>query len=235
MRWFKMYGKEFRSAVMLIVAAVFVAFCVSASSGIAKKDTTKRQTVIIDAGHGGFDGGATAPDGTTEKDINLAVSLKLKKILTLYGYDVITLRDTDTALNTEGDTTRSKKRSDIMNRYAVMEANPDSIYLCIHQNNFSASYCHGAQMFYCKSTDGSKELAECIQTSLKAVQPDNDRVIKPCTDDVYLIYNAKTTALLVECGFLSNRDDLLNLKNEEYQMKLAFAISSGLNNYMNGS
>ncbi|MBQ2001361.1 MAG: N-acetylmuramoyl-L-alanine amidase [Clostridia bacterium] len=230
-----MYGKELRSAVMLIAAAVFVAFCVSASSGIAKKDTTKRQTVIIDAGHGGFDGGATAPDGTTEKDINLAVSLKLKKILTLYGYDVITLRDTDTALNTEGDTTRSKKRSDIMNRYAVMEANPDSIYLCIHQNNFSASYCHGAQMFYCKSTDGSKELAECIQTSLKAVQPDNDRVIKPCTDDVYLIYNAKTTALLVECGFLSNRDDLLNLKNEEYQMKLAFAISSGLNNYMNGS
>ena len=230
-----MYGKELRSAVLLIVAAVFVAFCVSASSGIAKKDTTKRQTVIIDAGHGGFDGGATAPDGTTEKDINLAVSLKLEKILTLYGYDVITLRDTDTALNTEGDTTRSKKRSDIMNRYAVMEANPDSIYLCIHQNNFSASYCHGAQMFYCKSTDGSKELAECIQTSLKAVQPDNDRVIKPCTDDVYLIYNAKTTALLVECGFLSNRDDLLNLKNEEYQMKLAFAISSGLNNYMNGS
>ena len=230
-----MYGKELRSAVLLIVAAVFVAFCVSASSGIAKKDTTKRQTVIIDAGHGGFDGGATAPDGTTEKDINLAVSLKLKKILTLYGYDVIMLRDTDTALNTEGDTTRSKKRSDIMNRYAVMEANPDSIYLCIHQNNFSASYCHGAQMFYCKSTDGSKELAECIQTSLKAVQPDNDRVIKPCTDDVYLIYNAKTTALLVECGFLSNRDDLLNLKNEEYQMKLAFAISSGLNNYMNGS
>ena len=230
-----MYGKELRSAVLLIVAAVFVAFCVSASSGIVKKDTTKRQTVIIDAGHGGFDGGATAPDGTTEKDINLAVSLKLKKILTLYGYDVIMLRDTDTALNTEGDTTRSKKRSDIMNRYAVMEANPDSIYLCIHQNNFSASYCHGAQMFYCKSTDGSKELAECIQTSLKAVQPDNDRVIKPCTDDVYLIYNAKTTALLVECGFLSNRDDLLNLKNEEYQMKLAFAISSGLNNYMNGS
>ena len=230
-----MYGKELRSAVMLIAAAVFVAFCVSASSGIAKKDTTKRQTVIIDAGHGGFDGGATAPDGTTEKDINLAISLKLEKILTLYGYDVIMLRDTDTALNTEGDTTRSKKRSDIMNRYAVMEANPDSIYLCIHQNNFSASYCHGAQMFYCKSTDGSKELAECIQTSLKAVQPDNDRVIKPCTDDVYLIYNAKTTALLVECGFLSNRDDLLNLKNEEYQMKLAFAISSGLNNYMNGS
>lgn len=230
-----MYGKELRSAVMLIAAAVFVAFCVSASSGIAKKDTTKRQTVIIDAGHGGFDGGATAPDGTSEKDINLAVSLKLKKILTLYGYDVIMLRDTDTALNTEGDTTRSKKRSDIINRYAVMEANPDSIYLCIHQNNFSASYCHGAQMFYCKSTDGSKELAECIQTSLKAVQPDNDRVIKPCTDDVYLIYNAKTTALLVECGFLSNRDDLLNLKNEEYQMKLAFAISSGLNNYMNGS
>ena len=230
-----MYGKELRSAVMLIAAAVFVAFCVSASSGIAKKDTTKRQTVIIDAGHGGFDGGATAPDGTTEKDINLAVSLKLKKILTLYGYDVIMLRDTDTALNTEGDTTRSKKRSDIINRYAVMEANPDSIYLCIHQNNFSASYCHGAQMFYCKSTDGSKELAEYIQASLKAVQPDNDRVIKPCTDDVYLIYNAKTTALLVECGFLSNRDDLLNLKNEEYQMKLAFAISSGLNNYINGS
>ncbi len=230
-----MYGKELRSAVMLIAAAVFVAFCVSASGGIAKKNSDRRQTVIIDAGHGGFDGGATAADGTTEKDINLAVSLKLEQILTLYGYDVIMLRDTDTALNTEGDTTRSKKRSDIMNRYSAMENNPDSIYLCIHQNNFSASYCHGAQMFYCKTTDGSKELAECIQTSLRGLQPDNDRVIKPCTDDVYLIYHAPTTAVLVECGFLSNSDDLVNLKNEEYQMKLAFAISSGLNNYINGS
>ncbi|MBQ5717037.1 MAG: N-acetylmuramoyl-L-alanine amidase, partial [Clostridia bacterium] len=61
------------------------------------------------------------------------------------------------------------------------------------------------------------------------------RVLSPCTDDVFLIYNAKVTAVLIECGFLSNRDDLVNLKNEEYQMKLAFAISSGLNNYINGS
>ena len=90
-------------------------------------------------------------------------------------------------------------------------------------------------MFYCKSTDGSKELAESIQSSICALQTDNKRVIKPCTDDVFLIYNANVTAVLIECGFLSNRDDLVNLKNEEYQMKLAFAISSGLNNYINGS
>ncbi len=230
-----MNGKELRNALMLIVAAVFVAFCVSASGNIGRKNDTPRKTVIIDAGHGGFDGGATASDGTTEKDINLAVSLKLEQLLTLYGYDVIMLRDTDTALNTEGDTTRQKKRSDIMYRYSVMEQHPDSIYLCIHQNNFSASYCHGAQMFYCKATDGSKELAESMQASLRSLQPDNDRVIKPCTDDVYLIYNATTTAVLVECGFLSNSDDLVNLKSEEYQMKLAFAISSGLNNYILGS
>lgn len=228
--------KQLRNTALLIVAAVFAAFCLSAAGNIEKKShPNDRKTVIIDAGHGGFDGGATASDGTAEKDINLSVSLKLEQLLTFYGYDVIMLRDTDTALNTDGGTTRQKKRSDIMYRYSVMKEHPDSIYLCIHQNNFSASYCHGAQMFYCASTDGSKELAEAMQTSFKALQPDNDRVIKPCTDDVYLIYHATTTSVLVECGFLSNSDDLVNLKNEEYQMKLAFAISSGLNNYINGS
>ncbi len=227
--------KQFRNAVMLVVAVVFTAFCLSAAGDIGKKaNLSQRKTVIIDAGHGGFDGGASASDGTVEKDINLAVSLKLEQILTFYGYDVIMLRDIDTSLGDGGTTTRQKKRADIMYRYSVMKEHPDSIYLSIHQNNFSASYCHGAQMFYSAATDGSKELAQSIQSSLKLLQSDNTRVIKPCTDEVYLIYNATTTAVLVECGFLSNRDDLVNLKDEEYQMKLAFAISSGLNNYING-
>lgn len=228
--------KQLRNAVLLIVAAVFLAFCLSATGDIGKRaNTSKRQTVIIDAGHGGFDGGAVASDGTVEKDINLSVSLKLEQILNLYGYDVIMIRDTDTALNTDGANTRQKKRSDIMYRYSVMQENPGSIYLSVHQNNFSASYCNGAQMFYSDSTEGSKELANQIQESIRQIQPNNDRVIKPCTDDVYLIYHATTTAVLVECGFLSNQDDLQNLKNDEYQMKLAFAISSGLNNYICGS
>lgn len=227
---------QIRLTALLIAAAVFLAFCLSATVDLGSKaDTTARRTVIIDAGHGGFDGGAVAADGTAEKDINLAVSLKLQQFLTFYGYNVVMLRDCDTALNTDGSTTRQKKRSDIMYRYSVMQENPDSIYLCIHQNNFSASYCHGAQMFYCRSTDGSKELAQSIQTSLHRLQTDNERVIKPCTDDVYLIYNATTTAVLVECGFLSNYDDLQNLKNDEYQMKLAFAVSSGLNEYITGA
>lgn len=225
-----------RNTVAVILAAVFTAFCLSAAQNISQKaDKSTRKTIIIDAGHGGFDGGAVADDGTAEKDINLAVSLKLRDFLTFYGYDVIMLRDTDCSLGDGGQTTRQKKKADIMYRYSVMQSHPDSIYLSVHQNNFSASYCHGAQMFYCKSTDGSKELAESIQSSICALQTDNKRVIKPCTDDVFLIYNAKVTAVLIECGFLSNRDDLVNLKNEEYQMKLAFAISSGLNNYINGS
>ena len=192
--------------------------------------------ILIDAGHGGFDGGAVAPDGTAEKDINLAISLRLDALLRAMGYQTEMVRSTDTSVDTDGSTLRERKRSDIFNRYALMEKNRDCIYLCVHQNFYSGASSHGAQVFYTSQNAQSKGLAESIQARIvESVQADNHRKIKPCTKDVYLIYHAPCTAVLIECGFLSNPTDLKNLKDSDYQGKIAFAIVDGLTKYLYGS
>lgn len=222
---------------VLIILSVMVS-ALSATNDINKKTMTAYEvcypTIIVDAGHGGFDGGAVASDGTEEKDINLAISMDVGKILSSLGFDVVYIRTTDTAVNTGGESTiRQKKRSDLMNRFATMKKYEGSIYLCIHQNKFSASSCNGAQIFYSPNDEGSKILAELIRLSVKQnLQPTNERQIKSCTKDVYIIHNATNTAVLIECGFLSNYNDLKNLKTEEYQQKMAFCIAGALVNYV---
>ena len=191
--------------------------------------------IIIDAGHGGFDGGAVASDGTSEKDINLAISLRLNSILNALGYRTLMVRTTDKAVDTKGDKIKSRKRSDIMYRYSLMKKNPDSVYLCIHQNFFTGSGSHGAQIFYSPNDDGSKILAQSVQDMISTqVQKDNKRQIKRCTDHVYLIHNAVVPAVLIECGFISNPNDLRNLKSEDYQGKISFAIACGLIRWLGG-
>ena len=233
-----MRGKYIKWIAALCVAAIALGGTLGAARRIhlASAAVKPMPIIIIDAGHGGFDGGAVAPDGTAEKDINLAISLKLDTLLRAMGYETEMIRSTDTAVNTEGSTLRERKRSDIHNRYALMEKHRDSIYLCIHQNCYSGASSHGAQIFYTSQNAQSKALAESIQSTIvSSVQTDNHRKIKPCTKDVYLIYHAPCTAVLVECGFLSNPTDLKSLKNDDYQGKIAFAIIDGLTNYLYGS
>lgn len=184
--------------------------------------------------HGGFDGGCIGADGTLEKDINLEMSLKLNAMLSALGFNTVMIRDSDTAVNIDGSSTREKKISDIMHRFSVMQDNPGSVYLCIHQNKYTSASSHGAQIFYSPNDDLSKSLAECIQSCvINSVQKDNTRQVKKCTKDVYLIYHATTYAVLVECGFLSNPTDLSNLKNDDYQRKLCFSIAGGLMDWLN--
>ncbi len=222
-----------------IAATCAVAVTICATAGAASRiysAAIEKPTpvIIIDAGHGGFDGGAVAPDGTNEKDINLAISLKLDALLTAMGYETVMIRTTDTAVDTEGSSIRERKRSDINNRFSIMKEHPDGIYLCIHQNCYGGSSSHGAQIFYTAQNADSQALAESIQTAIvEAVQTDNHRKIKPCTKDVYLIYHAPCRAVLVECGFLSNPTDLKSLKDESFQEKIAFAIIDGMNRAIN--
>ncbi len=232
------------SVIKWIAAACAAAIIISTFFGAARKVyiaasanvATDLPVIVIDAGHGGFDGGAVAPDNTNEKDVNLQISLRLDTFMRALGFQTVLVRSTDTAVNTSGSTIREKKRSDILYRASLMEEYPDCIYLCIHQNCYPSSSSHGAQVFYTSKNEESKTLAECVQQAVVAeVQNDNHRKIKPCTKDVYLIYNAKSTAVLVECGFLSNPSDLQMLKNDAYQGKLAFAITKGVLNYLNGS
>ncbi len=233
-----MRGKYLRWVAAVCAAAVTVCGTVGAARRILLAAATVQPLpiILIDAGHGGFDGGAVASDGTNEKEINLAISLKLEALLRAMGFETVMIRTTDTAVDTEGSTLREKKRSDIHNRYALMEKHRDGIYLCIHQNCYSSASSHGAQIFYTAQNAASKALAESIQSTIVgSVQTDNHRQIKPCTKDVYLIYNAPCTAVLIECGFLSNPTDLKNLKDSDYQSKIAFSIIEGLTKSLYGS
>lgn len=187
-----------------------------------------KKTVILDAGHGGFDGGASAGD-VLEKDINLKIALFLADHLRLLGYDVILTREDDSATNDEGDRIRNKKISDMKNRLALMKSYPDAFFVSIHLNKYSDSQPKGTQVFYSQKTTESKLLAQSIQQTVKELlQSDNHREIKPATRDTYLLYNASIPAVIVECGFLSNPAELALLKTEEYQKKMAFAVYCGI-------
>ena len=201
------------------------------------KLNAKNPTIIIDAGHGGFDGGASTDDGISEKGINLNISLYLKEYLNFFGFNVVMTRETDTSTESEGLTTiRSRKSSDLHNRMSLMEKTDNSIFVSIHQNHFSASKYKGAQVFYSPElSEQSSLLAENIQESIiYYLQKDNTRQIKPCGTSVYLIYNAVKPAVLVECGFLSNPEDAENLQDEIYQRKMALCIALGILNYCEG-
>lgn len=190
--------------------------------------------IVLDAGHGGFDGGAVAADGTLEKDINLAVVRKLDVLLRAMGFETLLIRDEDESVETESGSLATRKRSDIRHRFDVMNENEGCVYLCVHQN-FYTGRGRGAQVFYTAGNAEAQALAGAIQTAVvEDLQPRNKRQIKPCTSDVYLIYHARQTAVLVECGFLSDPNDLRDLKDETYQRKLSFAIAKGLAAYLNG-
>ncbi len=188
--------------------------------------------IIVDAGHGGEDGGAIANDGTLEKDLNLDISLKLNDMLSVLGYKTKIIRNSDTDLHTSGDSIRERKISDIRNRFEIMNQGGNCLYISIHQNKFNDPRVHGAQIFYSPNNDESKILADFIQKSISSqLQPDNKRVIKKSGTDIFLLYNATKPTVMVECGFVSNIEELKNLKNNDYQQKMALSIGVGIINY----
>lgn len=191
---------------------------------------TERQTIIIDAGHGGFDGGAVAADGTVEKDINLKIALTLKDFLKQSGFRVIMTRESDVSTDdVETNKIATRKKSDLKNRLGLMKDNPNAVFVSIHLNKFTTSAANGSQVFYSAEHVESKVLGDCIQKSIvQLLQPENTRVNKQATSSTYLLYNATVPAVLVECGFLSNSAELKRLKDEEYQKKMAFSIFCGI-------
>lgn len=188
------------------------------------------RTVILDAGHGGEDGGAVAPDGTKEKDLNLLMTDDVAAFFDLFGVPYIPVRTTDTSVCDDGlDTIRERKYSDIMNRAALARSVEDSVFVSIHQNMFSEPEYSGTQVFFSKNTPDSEVLAGMIQNSVvSTLQPDNTRNVKPAGSEIYLLHKAKNTSVLVECGFLSNPQELSRLKDKTYQMKIAYRIFKGV-------
>ncbi len=225
----KKYSSILLSVIVILLSLLFCKIQKTSSGNIVLNEMP---VIIIDAGHGGEDGGAVAKDGTVEKDLNLEISLKLNDILSIMGYKTYLIRTIDTAIHTSGDTIRQRKISDIKNRFAIMNKYDNCLYISIHQNKFSDTSVHGAQTFYSPNNNESKVLASFIQKSISSqLQKDNKRLIKKSGTDIYLLYNATKPTIMVECGFMSNDNELKKLKDNVYQNKMALSIAFGIINY----
>lgn len=186
----------------------------------------EQPTLVLDAGHGGEDGGAVSLTGVPESAINLAIVEKLDLLLGLCGQEPVVLRQSDISLHDpDADTLREKKASDLKNRVAAVEETEHAVLLSIHQNMFTNARYHGAQVFFA-ATEGSQELAAHTQEILRqTVDPSNERQAKPIPDTVYLMNHISCPAILVECGFLSNPEEEEKLRSEGYQLQLAAALA----------
>lgn len=224
-------------SIVLIVTAFSVLMCnaynrVSMETAENKVIGDSKFKIIIDAGHGGEDGGAEAPDGTVEKNINLSIAKILHDMLVQGGFQVEMIREEDVSVgDTSLKTVRERKRSDLEKRVELYNSGENNIVLSIHQNNFSQSQYSGTQIFYSGNPE-SQELAEYIRHAvIGLVQPDNERQCKPADDSIFVLRNAEVPAIIIECGFMSNPQELEKLKDYEYQKELAFAIYMGFAEY----
>ena len=202
----------------------------TSDSEITEPVAAQSKTVfVIDAGHGGEDGGASA-NGVLEKDINLAVAQKLRDMLTLSGYEVKMIRDEDISVyDSDAETVREKKVSDMNNRVHMINESTDNVLISIHQNKFEQSKYSGAQMFYSSNNAQSEKLAESIRSSVTSfLQPDNKRELKKDDGSVFILKKAEVPAVIVECGFLSNEEEAKKLSSDKYQGEMAFAIYCGI-------
>ncbi len=183
-----------------------------------------KKVILIDAGHGGWDSGMVADSKTHESDINLQIALKLQSYLEQGGSQVLLTRADENALG-------SSKASDMQRRKTIANSSNPDIFVSIHQNSYQDGGVKGAQVFYFDTSDNSKKLAEAIQTEMKDfLKQKNDRVAS-ANKSYYVLRQTTSPAVIVECGFLTNYNEKRNLKTEEYQDKVAWAIYQGIVKY----
>ncbi len=191
-------------------------------------------SVIVDAGHGGFDGGASSDEGLLEKDVNLAISDCLADLILLCGGTVYQTRTSDAALNTENLSGGAAKTADIKARLALFDTHPESLVLSVHQNHYSESQYSGAQMFYGVHHAESVLFAQTLQHRFYQLQPDNTREIKEAPSSVYLLQQAENPMVLAECGFLSNPTEAALLSTTAHQTAIAVTLLGGVVDFLTG-
>ena len=220
--------------VIAIVSVIYAIAYLSAQHYLTASTSahlTDTITVVIDAGHGGEDGGAVSTSGIRESELNLAVALRLEQILALCGINSFMIRSDDRSVYTEGDTVHARKMSDLKQRVLLVHSQIPCVLVSIHQNHFDEPKYDGAQVFY-SAAEGSKILAQLTQETLReTLDPQNQREIKQA-ETVYLLEKTNCTGILVECGFLSNPNEALLLQQEHYQTKIACAIGSALSQFL---
>lgn len=187
--------------------------------------------IVIDAGHGGIDGGATSCTGVLESHINLEIALRMENLLHLLGYDTVMIRRADESVYTQGSTIAAQKASDLRERVRICNETSGAILISIHQNTFPDSRFHGPQVFYA-GNGSSQALAQAVQARLcQVLDPDSNRKAKKGSG-IYLLEHITCPGILIECGFLTNIKEEEKLRDSTHQKKLCSVILSALSDYL---
>ena len=225
---------SFFLAVLLLFIVVAKAHASTEDYVASAAGENEKKIVIIDAGHGGEDPGAIGASGVYEKNLNMEISIEVGNSLSEQGYAVVYTRTEDKLLYSESENIRGlRKISDLKNRCKIAAEYPEAIFVSIHMNSYGASKYSGLQVYYTEGNNESRTLANKIQSTVKKdLQPENNRQIKS-GNSIYILENAGGTAVLIECGFLSNEKECQKLSQKEYQKELCFSISCGIIEYIN--
>lgn len=232
--------KRRREKGALIIALLLAIGLVTWTGGSRVVQTLARgsmaRTLVIDAGHGGFDGGAVGATGTTEQDINLSIAQRVQSLAGFFGVSTTMTRINEQALDYDPSRpVRDNKVADIKAREQLVQDEKNPVFVSIHLNKFSDPQYHGAQVFYSSNHAGSRALAELLQAALIAgCDPSNNRQARPAEQSIYLMKVLTCPAVIVECGFLSNPAEEALLGDEEYHKKLAACIVAGYLQYDGG-
>lgn len=195
---------------------------------------SREHCIIIDAGHGGVDGGATSCTGALESTYNLEISLRLNDLFHLLGYDTKMIRTTDISVYTKGETIAQKKVSDLKERVRIVNETENGLLISIHQNNFSDSRYSGAQVFYGGIAE-SEQLAKQLQAAfVDTINPNSKRMSKK-SDGIYLMEHIDKIGVLIECGFLSNAEEEARLRDAEYQKQLCSVIATTVSGFLSNT
>ncbi len=219
---------------LIMSVIVLVCACVLAKTSAVyvtgRQVERQKDCIVLDVGHGGFDSGKIGVNGELEKDINLQIALKLKKVLEDNGISVVMTREDDQGLYDENAS--NKKAQDLQRRCDMINDEKPLMTISIHQNSYTSPEIRGAQVFYYTTSSESQKLAETIQkTLIEQVDPENHREAK-ANDSYYLLKKTDSVIVIVECGFLSNPQEAEKLADEEYQQKMADAICKGVSQYL---
>lgn len=214
--------------VLVVLCAILGFVCDNSTIDTVYPLSFSDTVLVIDAGHGGEDGGAISLTGVPESHLNLAVAKRLDLVLGLFGVRTLPLREEDVSLHDKSaQTLRQKKNSDLHNRADMVNKQENAILLSVHQNSYPDGRYSGAQAFYAP-TEGSRELAQIIQETLRlTLDPKNTREAKQIPDTIYLMNHISCPGVLVECGFLTNPREEQLLRSQVYQTKLAMALAGG--------
>lgn len=226
----KISVRQLKLTVSIIGCFVLLAVCARITENAlpTSAGAVEKPVIVLDAGHGGLDSGAVGVTGVLEKDINLSIVLMLKDMFEMSGFRVVLTRSEDISIYSPGvEGIRDQKLSDMDNRLAIIQSYPDSIFLCVHQNNFTDPQYFGAQMFYNNNNPDNRTLATIMQNRFRELRPENDREIKLSGNELFLLKSNPNPSLMIECGFLSNPEEEQLLSNREFQQKVAFTIYSG--------